>query len=360
MVDVAPWPQTWALEAELKRVQQEEASQRRLLEILQQELTGLCEQFCEDANDSARRLDEARMLLASAIASHTELETEVERQRDAFSQLHCCAVDLSAEHPELAAALLSDIQIGLGSKEVRQSLLDRDEYMEILRQESKWWSLEEVLTSFEERVNVLFEATGGSPEKDKSMLSQVPMVQTEKDGECRKISQAAGQSVLIQKGMVASAPAQQLTESAASRLHRRASPRRQLGRSTYYTELAPVCPSHTALPVAKRIPKSPNSTTTTEQKFVQEKSASSSGGSLGYNMQLCEELQRYLHRKPPAWACNSRSSNSRSTRRCSSNKECHCRLCCQGKPHHEEQRDCDKDEWEERKFWPRCVKEPFR
>eukprot|EP00746_Dinoflagellata_sp_MGD_P076349 gnl/MRDRNA2_/MRDRNA2_30752_c0_seq1.p1 gnl/MRDRNA2_/MRDRNA2_30752_c0~~gnl/MRDRNA2_/MRDRNA2_30752_c0_seq1.p1 ORF type:complete len:254 (-),score=59.60 gnl/MRDRNA2_/MRDRNA2_30752_c0_seq1:212-973(-) len=214
MVEVAS-PPNWALATELRRVQDQEASQRRLLEILQLELTALCEQFCEDLNDSSRRLDQARLLLATALTKQTELEAEAERQHDTFSQLHCCVQELEAAgSPELASTVDSLVQIGLQSEATNQTPLDRQGCMEFLRQESKWWSIEEVLNSFEERVNVRFEASakgnpGASPSKLPHAASDVPS-RTRKNAIIDEAAELVNTSGIVTAGKISSNQVQQI------------------------------------------------------------------------------------------------------------------------------------------------------
>jgi len=373
MADAALPPQTLALQTELRRVREQEASQQRLLEILQLELTGLCEQFCEDLNNCAQRLDEARLLLSTALASQTELEAEVERHRDAFSQLHWCAQELALGEEswsqELASTLSNLVQFGSRSDATQYPPLDRQECMQFLRQEPKWWSLEDVLNKFEDRVNAHLEASmKRNLNKDVSMGSQVPL-QMQKEAAGAKNAPGiitAGKMTpsqvqpLMEKGLSiatqnltepqAPSVAHQLTEASMHHLQTRAGTRTPvLGRSTIFSEMKAECPSHTEMPIAKRIPqKSKSCAASLEQKTI----CLSDRGSQGSNV-VVEEAQRYLYRKPA------------STRKSATKEECRCRLCLSdAKPHHDtlrsQQPDCEKDHWEEKKFWPRCVREPFK
>lgn len=156
------------------------SQQQRLLDILRDEFTRVCERFCQDANESASRLDQARLLLAGALKVQSEHEAEHERlmailaktQTSARLFLHeTCArelVETKAQYTSLFADLLQDDDFGL----TQMAAPDRQNCLEFLRYEPKWWSIEEVLDDFEGRVNLQFQHSDGVSELEFEEVEQ--------------------------------------------------------------------------------------------------------------------------------------------------------------------------------------------
>lgn len=141
-------------------------SQQCLLDILREELTRLCERFCQDANESASRLDHARLLLAGVLKIQSGLEAEIDRLREVLSKTQAsarqflqesCARELVETQLPYTALFTDLLQCDYSVAHSETVTLDRQIYLEFLRHEPKWWSLEDVLDDFEARVNQQFQ-----------------------------------------------------------------------------------------------------------------------------------------------------------------------------------------------------------